>query len=121
MVPWAADGLYQFDPPRTFTARKAIALGDASDGCLPGAEKIVTKLYLNWDRASAQQLKRVLANSDGGNVQLLACADEVSGQPEVCRASDEAPRVPIAGASAGSMFSDKLLAEFVDSGLRCAP
>ena len=34
-VPHAEDGPYQFEPLRAFTARRAAALGDASDGCPP--------------------------------------------------------------------------------------
>ena len=38
---------------------------------------------------------------------LVNHVDEVSENCDVCRAFDKAPRVPIAGASAVSMFNEK--------------
>ena len=46
--------------------------------------------------APAQQLKRVLLFSDGGNAHLLNYADEVLEQREVYGAFDKAPHAPIA-------------------------
>ena len=40
----------------------------------------------------------------------LTCVDEVSQQRVVCRAFDEAPHVPVAGASMVPMFNEKLRA-----------
>ena len=53
---------YTVDPPHTFPACKAAALGDASDGCPSDPEEIVMQLNVNRGHASAQQLKRVSAD-----------------------------------------------------------
>ena len=42
-----------------------------------GPKKIVMRLHVDWGHASAKQLKRVSAESGGGNMHLLTCADEV--------------------------------------------
>ena len=99
--PYTEDGLYPFNRPSPCPACKAVTLGDASDGCLWGPEEIVMKLRVNSRHASAQQLTRVLLDSDVGNLHLLTCVDEVLEQcgltclPE--RAFDKAPHTPIAG------------------------
>ena len=79
-------------------------------GRLSGLEKIVMKLHANWGHAWTQQLKRVLAGSGGEHVHLITRDDEVLDQCELCRAFDKAPRAPIAGALAASMFYEKLRA-----------
>ena len=66
------------------------------------------KLHVNWGRASAKQLKQVLADSKGGIFRWVNCVDEVLQQRETCRASDKAPHVPTAGTSTASMFSEKV-------------
>ena len=43
-------------------------------------------------------------------MHFLTCVDEVLEQREVRRASDKAPRAPIAGASTVAMFHEKLQA-----------
>ena len=58
--------------------------------------------------ASAQQRKRVSADSDGEKMHLVNIANEVSERRDICRASDEAPHVPITGTSAVLMFTEKL-------------
>ena len=56
--------MYQFDPPRTFSACKAGKLGDATGTRSPGLGRVIPKLDVNWGRSWGHQLKRVLANSD---------------------------------------------------------
>ena len=73
-----------------------VFLGDARDGCHRDPKKIIAELYVNWGRASAQQLKGVFADSDGGNAHLLNYVDEAFGQREVCKAFDTVPRALIA-------------------------
>ena len=58
------------------------ALGGAMGGSLPGPKKIVTKFRVNWGRASAQRLQRVLVDSNWRNMrrpsrfwQSSACSD----------------------------------------------
>ena len=46
-LPRGEDGLYQFDPPRAFSARKADTSGAALDGFLPDPEKITIRLCGN--------------------------------------------------------------------------
>ena len=66
------------------------------------------KLHVSWGHASAHQLKRVLAESYGGNMHLITCVNEVVAQREVCRAFDKASHVPVAGTSTLAMFTAKL-------------
>ena len=60
-LPYSEDGLYQRDPPRTFSACGAVSPGDVLDGGPSGPKKIVAKSHVNWGHASAQQLRRVSA------------------------------------------------------------
>ena len=53
-------------------------------------------LRVKWGHASAQQLGRVLVDSDWDNMRPPTNADEVLEQCEVCRSFDEAPRVSFA-------------------------
>ena len=66
------------------------------------------KSHVNQGPASAQKSKRALEDSDGGNMHLLTCVDEVLEQREVCRAFDTAPHAPAAGTSTVAMFNGKL-------------
>ena len=65
---YSEDGLFRFDPPRTFSASKAATSGDAMDGGPADPEKIIMKLRVNWRHALAQQLERISGDSDGGNM-----------------------------------------------------
>ena len=76
------------------------------DGCLSDPEKSVMELHVSWGRGSAQQLKRVLVDSDEANMHLPTCVGEVSERHEVRRASDKKPDVPIAGASTVPAFRE---------------
>ena len=87
---FSMDGLYRFEPPRTFPACEAVTLGDAMDGCLSDPKKISTELRANRGHASAQQFRRVLAEPDGGNTHLAILVGEVLGQREMRRAFDRA-------------------------------
>ena len=70
------------------------------------------ELRASWGHALAQQVKRVLMDSDEDNVRLLGYVDEVLEHSEVSRASDKAPHVPIAGTSTVSMSHETLRADF---------
>ena len=62
----------------------------------PGASdptKRATRLQTNWGHASARQLKRVLADAEGGNRRLSGRAYEAPSRREVCRALEEAPHL----------------------------
>ena len=74
-------------------------------------KKIVMKLHVTWDHASAQQLERELVDSDRNNKHLLTCADEVLAQCEACQAFGKAPHILVAGASTVAMFNEKLQEE----------
>ena len=104
--PYPPDAPYRCETPLTFAACKV-----AEDGCPSGPKKIVAKLRVIWGHASAQQLRRVLVDSDGGNIHLLTCAGEALAQREACQACEQAPYIPAAGASTVAMFSEKLLAD----------
>ena len=71
------------------------------------------ELHVNWGRASAQQLKRVLVDSDRKNTHLITCADEILAQCEVCQAFDKAPRSPAAGTSITATSNEKLPADLL--------
>ena len=75
--PFTGDGMCSFTAPRTFSARKGVAVGDARDGTLSDPEKIIMKLHGNWGRGSAQLVKRVIVDSDGDNLRLLRRVDGV--------------------------------------------
>ena len=70
------------------------------------------KMHVNWAHASAQQVARVLVDSDGNSMYLFTRVDEVSQQREVRRAFDEAPKAPSAGASAVAMANEMLQVDF---------
>ena len=97
--------MYRFDPPRTSSACTAFSLGDAKDG---DSGKIIMKFRVTWGHASAQQLGRVLVDSDRGNMRAVNYLDGPLGHREVRRASDKAPRVLVAGTSSASISDEKL-------------
>ena len=82
--------------------------GAAMDGCLPDPEPIVVKSHVNSGHASAQQLKRVLVDSSGGNMHMVKYVGAALGKRDACRPFDAAPHVPIAWAPALSMFNGEL-------------
>ena len=49
----------------------------------------------------------VLVDSEGDNIYLLTCVDEVSARREVSRAFEEAPHAPVAGTSTVAKFNEK--------------
>ena len=55
------------------------------------------------------------ADSDGGISHLANYVDEVLENCDVCRASEAAPRVPIAGTSAVSMFNEEVQVDLLFS------
>ena len=50
-----------------FSARTAATLADARNDCISDPKKNVTKLHFDWGHALADQLQRVLEESEGGN------------------------------------------------------
>merc|ERR1712052_76031 len=56
-LPFTDEGLRSFSPPSTFSACKAVTLGDAREGNNSDPRKIIEKLHVNWGHASAQQIK----------------------------------------------------------------
>ena len=52
-----------------------------------------------------------MTDADGESKGLLGCVDEASQQCDVCRPSDKAPHLPIAGASSASSVDDELPAD----------
>ena len=63
---------------------------------------------MNWGHASAQQLRRVLADSDAGNMRLADGVAAVLEQRGVHRSFDTAPHLPFAGRPTFYMFNEKL-------------
>ena len=107
-LPFTGEGLCSFALPRTFSACKAVTLGDAGDGNQSDPKKIIGKLHVNWGHASAQQIKRVLVDAGGDNLSLLRHVEQVVSQCDVCKAFEKAPRTPIAGTPTVAMFNEKL-------------
>ena len=107
-IPYTEDGLSNFEPPRPLSTCKAVTLGDATDGCLSDPKKVIMKLHVSSGPASVHPLKRVLVDSDRGNMHSMSYVDLVSGQCEIRRATDKAPQVPIAGTPTVSMSNEKL-------------
>ena len=112
-VPLTDDELNRFEPPHTSPACKAFTLGGVRDRCLSKPKKIIKKSYVKWVHASAQQIERVLVDSDGGNGRPVNYADEALEDGEVCRAFDNAFNVPLAATSTVSMFNGKLRVELL--------
>ena len=83
-------------------ALKAGALGDAVDSRLSAPEGVIANLHVTWGHTSAQQLRRVMVDSDKDAMGLVTYVDEVLEQCGVCRASDKAADTPIAGTSTAS-------------------
>ena len=67
-LPCTERRLYRFEPPRTFSACKALTLGGAMDGCPSDPGKIILEMHVRWVRASAQQLSGAPVSSDGENM-----------------------------------------------------
>ena len=106
-MPPVESGLLRFVPPIEFPACATATLGDAGGDSISEPTKICSKLHVRWVRASANQLTRVLVDSDGGMPHLANYVDEVLENCEVRWAPDKAPHVPIAGTCAVSMFTQK--------------
>ena len=100
--------LYQFDPPSTFSANRAVSLRDAMDSSSSDSKKIAMTILFNWSPASAHQFKRALVDPDGETMGLLGCAGEVPQRCDPCPAPDKAPRSPAAGTSSALSFNEKL-------------
>ena len=90
------------------TALTSTALGDALHGAKTDPKEIVRRLHVNWGHASAQQLKRTMAEADDKAGILIPPVDDVVRECEIWRASDAAPTIPIAGTSQASSFHEKV-------------
>ena len=86
------------------------------DGCLSDPRKIIEKLDAKWGFSSAQQLRRVLVDSDGDNMHVLTCVDGVLERCDKCRPLDKAPHVPVAGTSTVFRFNEKSREDLLFSG-----
>ena len=100
-------GLFRFVSPKEFSACSAVTSGDARDDCFSDPKKIIMKLHINWGRAPASEMKRVRADSEGGNSHVAHFAANGLEPCDVCKASGGAPHVPIAGTSTVPMFNGK--------------
>ena len=70
-LPLSSGGLYRSGLPQTFSACRAVTSSDARYGYPSGPKKIIVKLHVNREPASAQQLKRETADSDVENMHLF--------------------------------------------------
>ena len=107
-LPLKESGLLRFATPKKFVACAAATLREAQDEGAADPKKIIMKLHANWGHASANQLKRILVDSDSGMSHLVAHVDSVLENCEVCRAFDKAPHLPIAGTSSVSCFNERV-------------
>ena len=95
-------------PPRLFPANKAATLRDEGNSETSNPEKIITKVDINWGRASATQIKRVLVDAEGDTQSRIQHVDDVVSQRDACKAFEKAPRIPTPGTSSVSMFNERL-------------
>ena len=100
--------LANFAPSQLFSECKAVTLRDAGNAEISGPKTIIMKLHINWGRASATQITRVLVDTDGDTQPPIRHAGDVVSQRDTCKASEKAPHIPISGTSSVSMFSDRL-------------
>ena len=70
--------------------------------------KILMKLHVSGGHASAKQLERALARSEGVNAHSITCVEDAAGQCELCQAFDKAPHAPVAGTSTVALFNEEL-------------
>ena len=73
--PHTADGLFQFEPPSTFAACSAVALGGSLNPFASNPEKVATALHASRGHALGHQLKRDLVDGDGANQGLMGRRD----------------------------------------------
>ena len=66
------------------------------DGCLTDPKTTFLKARASWELASAQQLEKATADSDGMNMHSANYVDEVLEYCDGRHALDEFPNVPIA-------------------------
>ena len=64
-----------FLTPQLFSACKAVSLRDAGNADISDSNKVIMKLHVNWGHASANQLRRVLLDSEGGYPHLVNFAE----------------------------------------------
>ena len=62
--------------------------GGDVEGRPSGRKKLFAELQVRWRHASEQQLKRVSAGSDGGNMHLVTQVGDVLEQSDVRSAFD---------------------------------
>ena len=73
-----------------------------------GGRRTGRESHLDWRRASASQLTRILVDAESvSNTALKVAGDEVV-QCEVRQVFDVAPHLPIAGTSVVSVFNEKV-------------
>ena len=96
-----------------FLGIQSCYVGGGRDGCLFGSKNSTMKPHVTWGQAPAQLPKRVLTDSGGDNIHLLNYANEATEPYEVRRAFEKAPRAPIEGASAVSMFKENLHVDLI--------
>ena len=94
--------------PKRFEARKFVLSQDAMDSGDHEAGGIAKKAHLDWGRAPARELQRLLVVGGGAKKRSLVSADEVVGQCEACEAFGKAPRLPAAGTSPASSVGGEL-------------
>ena len=90
--------------PALAPANMPLLLSRRIAGALPPS----TLLHVNWGYASAQQIKRPLAEADGKADGLIPLVGDVVRECDICRAFDVAPAIPVAGALSVSFFNDKV-------------
>ena len=100
-------GLYRFDPPRTFSARKGGTWGGATNSCLSDPKTRITGAQVNGGHSSALHVERVLADCDGETAGLVNYVASELEHCEICRAIQKTPHIPIAGTSTASARTGK--------------
>ena len=91
--------------PNTSHACKAVMMKNLIDPGVTNVRLLVEKLHVNWGRASAWQLKRIVTDSDGMGTSASKAA-----------ALERAPHLPVAGTSLASAVNEKVQADLLFSG-----
>ena len=86
---------------------------DAIDPDANNARLIVKKLHVIWRHASAAQIRRIPTDAGAVVADVLQVVEAAARVCEVCMAFEEAPCIPVAGASSVSASKRKVYVDFL--------
>ena len=104
------DEVCVFMAPRCFQACKAVTLKGAPNTEVQDEGGLARGSHLSSVHALAPQLKRILLDGVSASRAALEAAGGVLNQCEVSQSFDEAPHVPIAGATQAAARNERIQA-----------